>query len=93
MVAMCCGSLFLAGDGSPREGNLLLSELSVDVRDQWRRKAKGDAQRPFEMVVQGGLSLSVVQKPRVSANITVRDLDLGATVDDVFGGLKQLQID
>ena len=36
------------------------------------------------MVVQGGLSLSVVQRPRVSANITVPDLDLGATVDDVW---------
>ena len=39
MVAMCCGSLFLAGDGSPREVNPLLSELSVDVR------ASGDVKR------------------------------------------------
>ena len=37
MVAMCCGSL--AGDGSPREENPLLSELSVDVR------ASGDVKR------------------------------------------------
>ena len=77
---MCCGTLPFW------QKTEAIVRASVDVsvvggrESQWRRKAKGDAQRAFEMVVQGGLSLSVVQTPRVSANITVRDLDVGATV-------------
>ena len=70
--------LFLAGDGCLREGDPLLSELSVDVR------ASGDVKRREMPRERSRWSLSVVQIPRVSANITVRDLDLGAIVDDVW---------
>ena len=74
----------LAGDGSPREGNPLLSDLSVDVR------ASGDVKRWEMPRERSRWSFSVdcrsvlFRRHGVSGNITVRDLDLGATVDDVW---------
>ena len=75
---------FLAGDGSPREENPLLSELSVDVR------ASGDVKRremPRERSIWSfrvDCREVLFRNHGVSANITMRDLDLGATVHDVW---------
>ena len=80
---MCCGGPFLAVDGSPREGNPLLSELSVDVRPSADVKLR-EKPRERSRGRSGWIVVKCCSEARVSANITVPDLDLGATVDDVW---------
>ena len=75
---------FLAVDGSPREENRLLSELSVDVRGSGDVKRREMPRERSRCSFRVDCREVLFRNQSVSANITMRDLDLGATVHDVW---------